>query len=180
VETHFQAKTSVPEFLRNVLLLALILALDLATGCRPSGGVAPGPSGPIGGSTSPGGGSNPGSDNAGNFAGQWRGMMGNITVTFTFQSSGQYTLLVQSPTVTQQQSGSYRLTPPNFIAFTLTDWQPRTQSVYHETGPSSGYYSQIPVPRPADTNNTYLFNGPNTLTLTDQATQGSVTLTRTP
>ncbi len=124
-----------------------------------------------------------GSSNGNNIAGQWSGTMYNISLHFTFYSAGptgQYGLDFEGPAITSGQSGTYRLVPPNTIAFTVTGWEPTAMTVYHVTGPSTGFNTQDPVPKPSDATDTYVFNDPNTMTLTDQATNGSVTLYKEP
>ena len=112
--------------------------------------------------------------------GQWRGVYQRITITIVIQPNGQYTQTAQSGTVMTLQSGPYRLVAPNTIIFSVTNWQPKTMPVYHATGTTGGYYTQQPTTKPPGATDTYVFNGANTLILTDQVIHGSITLARVP
>jgi hypothetical protein len=207
-----------------LLRTAIVFPVLLTIACGPSG--SPGPSaGPTPGNApapgtnpSPGPGFNPGpGSNPGNgptpsatsassgFVGQWRGTSEGITFTIVFEPNGQYSQLAQSGTLMTQQSGPYTLVPPNTLIFSVTDWEPKTQQIYHpdptggqnkrgqqgpngngqnpnhpDNGPSTGgYYTPQNVPKPPGGTFTYVFNGPNTFTMTDQNFHGSITLTRT-
>jgi hypothetical protein len=103
-----------------------------------------------------------------------------ITLTIVIQPNGQYSQLAQSGTLMTQQSGPYRLVAPNTIIFSVTNWAPQTQQIYHPTGTGGGYYTTQPVAKPSGATDTVVFNGPNTITLTDQMTHGSMTMTRVP
>jgi hypothetical protein len=115
-----------------------------------------------------------------NFVGQWRGVYEGITFTIVFQANGQYTQTLQNGATMTQQSGPYTLAAPNTIIFSVTDWQPRTQQIYHPTGTVGGYYTNEVVAKPPGATDSYVFNGPNSVTLTDQVMHGSITLTRVP
>ncbi len=115
-----------------------------------------------------------------NFVGQWRGVYQGITLTLVIQANGQYTQTAQSGTLMTEQSGPYTLAAPNTIIFSVTDWQPRTQQIYHATGTAGGYYVTQPTAKPSGATDSYVFNGPNTVTLTDQVMHGSITLNRVP
>ncbi len=110
--------------------------------------------------------------------GQWRGVYSGITMTITIQPNGQYTQTAQSGTLMTEQSGPYNLVAPNTIIFSVTNWAPKTMPVYHATGTSGGYYTQQPTTKPPGGTDAYVFNGPNTVILTDQIMHGSVTMTR--
>ena len=112
--------------------------------------------------------------------GQWRGVFQGITITIVIQPNGQYSQLAQSGTAMTQQSGPYKLFAPNTIAFTVTQWQPKTMPVYHPTGTVGGYYTQEPMAKPPGSMFAYVFNGPNTMILTDQVLHGSMTMVRVP
>jgi hypothetical protein len=112
--------------------------------------------------------------------GQWRGVIGTITLTIVIQPNGQYSQLAQSGTLMTQQSGPYRLVAPNTIIFSVTNWAPKTQQIYHPTGTVGGYYTTEIVAKPPGATDTYVFNGPNTIILTDQMMHGSITMTRVP
>ena len=119
-------------------------------------------------------------NNSNSLVGQWRGVFKGITITIVMQPNGQYSQLTQQGTAMAQQSGSYKLFAPNTIAFSVTEWQPKTMPVYHATGTTGGYYTQKPLVKPPNSMFTYAFNGPNALTLADQAMHGVITLTRVP
>lgn len=203
------------------LRTALVFPALLVVACGPS--PSPGPSaGPTPGSSpapstnpSPGPGFNPGPGNgpgpgagpsaSSGFVGQWRGTSEGITFTIVFEPNGQYSQLAQAGTLMTQQSGPYTLVAPNTLIFSVTDWEPKTQQIYHpdpsggqnkrgQQGPngngqnpnhpdntpsSGGYYTPQNVPKPPGGTFTYVFNGPNTFTMTDQNFHGSITLTRT-
>jgi hypothetical protein len=112
--------------------------------------------------------------------GQWRGVFQGITITIVIQPNGQYSQLTQKGTAMAQQSGPYKLFAPNTIAFSVTEWQPKTMPVYHATGTTGGYYTQQPMVKPPNAMFTYVFNGPNTMILTDQLLHGSMTMVRVP
>jgi len=112
--------------------------------------------------------------------GQWRGVSGRITITIVIQPNGQYSQLAQMGTVMTTQSGPYKLFAPNTIAFSVTNWAPKTMPVYHATGTTGGYYTQQPLVKPPGSVDTYVFKGANTVILADQMTHGSITMTRVP
>jgi len=115
-----------------------------------------------------------------NLVGQWRGVYNGITLTIVIQPNGLYTQTAQSGTLMTQQSGPYKLVAPNTIIFSVTNWAPRTQQIYHPTGTVGGYYTNEPTAKPPGATDSYVFNGQNTVTLTDQMMHGSITLTRVP
>jgi len=122
-----------------------------------------------------------------NFVGQWRGVYQRITFTIVIEPNGQYSQLTQKGTLMTQQSGPYKLVAPNTIIFSVTNWAPRTQKIYHPYPPardgtpsSGGYYTNQVVAKPPGATDSYVFNGPNTVTLTDQVMHGSITLNRVP
>ena len=119
-------------------------------------------------------------NNSNSLVGQWRGVYQGITFTIVIQPNGQYTQTAQSGTLMTQQSGPYKLVAPNTIIFAVTNWAPRTQQIYHATGTVGGYYTTQVVAKPPGATDSYVFNGPNTITLTDQVMHGSITLTRVP
>jgi hypothetical protein len=119
-----------------------------------------------------------GSQQQPSFVGQWRGVYSGITITITIQPNGQYTQTAQSRTLMTEQSGPYKLFAPNTIAFSVTNWAPKTMPVYHATGTVGGYYTQQPLVKPPGAVDTYVFKGANTVVLTDQMTHGSITMTR--
>jgi hypothetical protein len=112
--------------------------------------------------------------------GQWRGVYQGIALSIVIQPNGQYTQTAQSGTLMTQQSGPYKFMAPNTIIFSVENWEPKTMPVYHPTGTVGGYYSNEPMAKPPGATDKYVFNGPNTMVLTDQMTRGSITMTRVP
>jgi len=112
--------------------------------------------------------------------GQWRGVSNGITLTVVIQPNGRYSQLAQSRAITTQQSGPYWFVAPNTIIFSVTNWAPKTMPVYHPTGTVGGYYTNERMAKPPDVIDSYVFNGPNTITLTDQTYHVSITMTRVP
>jgi hypothetical protein len=112
------------------------------------------------------------------FAGTWRGTYQNITFTIVIQPNGQYTQTAQSGSLMTEQSGPYTLAAPNTIIFSVTNWAPKAQKIYHPTGTTGGYYTDQVVAKPPGATDSYVFRNANTLVLTDQMTHGSITLTR--
>jgi hypothetical protein len=124
-----------------------------------------------------------------NFIGEWRGVYQGITITIMMQANGQYTQTAQAATLMTQQSGPYQLIAPNTIIFSVTSWAPTTQKIYHPYPPSgdctpantstgAGCFTTEKVAQPPGARDSYVFNGPNSVTLTDQTMHGSITLTR--
>jgi len=114
------------------------------------------------------------------FVGQWRGAYNGITITITIQANGQYTQTAQSAAGMTEQSGPWKLAAPNTIILSVTERAPKTQKIYHPVGATGGYYSTQVVAKPPGATDSYVFNGPNTMTLTDQIYHGSITMTRVP
>jgi hypothetical protein len=112
------------------------------------------------------------------FVGTWRGVSSGITLTVVIEANGQYSQIAQSRTLMTQQSGPWKLVASDTIVFSVTDWQPKTMPVYHPTGTVGGYYTQEPMAKPPAVMDSYVFNGPNTVTLTDQVMHVSITMTR--
>jgi hypothetical protein len=78
-----------------------------------------------------------------------------------------------------QQSGPYKLVAPDTIIFSVSEWAPKTQQIYHPTGTVGGYYTPQNTPKPPGATDTYVFSGPNTVVLTDQTTHGAIKMVRT-
>lgn len=112
--------------------------------------------------------------------GQWRGVFQGITITISIQSTGQYSQLAQSATAQTEQAGPYKLIAPNTIVFSVTTWAPTSTSVYVPTSPTTGRWEPRKLSKPPGATDFYVFNRPNTMTLTDQMTHGSITMTRVP
>jgi hypothetical protein len=121
---------------------------------------------------------NPGNGNGNSLVGQWRGVFQGITITLVVQPNGEYIQTNQKGTLMTQESGPYRLAAPNTLIFSVTNWAPKTQKVYHPTGTTGGYYTNEPTAKPPGGTDTYVFNGPNTVILTDQVVHGSITMNR--
>ena len=119
-------------------------------------------------------------NNSNSLVGQWRGVYQGITFTIVIQPNGQYSQLAQNGTLMTQQSGPYKLAAPNTIIFSVTNWQPKTQQIYHPTGTVGGYYTTQRTGKPPGATDSYVFKGANTVILTDQVMHGSITLTRVP
>lgn len=116
--------------------------------------------------------------NSNSLVGQWRGVFQGITITIVIQPNGQYSQLAQKGTLMTQQSGPYKLAAPNTIVFSVTNWQPKTQQIYHPTGTVGGYYTTERTAKPPGATDSYVFKGANTVVFTDQMMHGSITFTR--
>jgi len=112
--------------------------------------------------------------------GQWSGTFQGITLTIVIQANGQYTQTAQKGTMMTQQSGPYKLAAPDTIIFSVIEWAPKTQQVYHASGTTGGYYTTENTAKPPGGRDTYEFDGPNSVVLTDQVTHGSIRMTRVP
>jgi hypothetical protein len=112
--------------------------------------------------------------------GKWRGVYRGITLTIAIQPNGQYTQTAVSGTVQTMQSGPFKMVSPNTIVFSVTEWAPKTMQVYHPTGTVGGYYTAEPASKPPGATDKYVFNGPNSMTLTDLMNRGSIPMTRVP
>jgi hypothetical protein len=113
------------------------------------------------------------------FAGQWSGKINGVTITYVMDANSNYTDRVVSGSLQTMEQGKYRVAQ-NVIVFEVQDWAPKTQNVYHATGISSGYYSQQPMAKPPGGSFSFVFNSPNSVTLTDLTAHGSITLNRVP
>jgi hypothetical protein len=120
------------------------------------------------------------SNNSNSLVGQWRGVYQGITITIVIQPNGQYTQTAQSGAGMTEQSGPYKLVAPNTIIFSVTNWQPKTQQIYHPTGTVGGYYTTQRTAKPPGATDSYVFKGANTVILTDQVMHGSITMNRVP
>jgi hypothetical protein len=113
-----------------------------------------------------------------NFAGQWRGVYQGIVFNYVMDTNYNYSDHLVSGTMQTMESGKYHLSGQNLIIFQVLDWQPKTQNVYHPTGTVGGYYTQEVLAKPPGGTFSYVFNSPNSVTLTDVNLHGSVTLNR--
>ena len=145
-----------------------ILAGSMATGCTPQ--AAPGPQ------------AAPASQ--GGVVGQWRTVLQGSTYTITIQANGQYMQVgvPQNGGMTLAQGGPYQLISPNIIAFTVTDWSPKTRMNFVPCGdpnnPACNREQEQPIPQPPNSSYTYRFNGPNTMILSNPNTREVLTFTR--
>jgi hypothetical protein len=156
------------------LVVPAILAASIAIGCGPLGPQAA-----------------PAQQNS--LVGQWRTVAQGSTVTLTIQANGQYMLLMQPANGGAQSAagGRYQLVAPNTIVLTVTDWSPKTKWMYVPnptcgvpgvavpTNPqrdSCKQEQEMTLLKPPGGRDTYVFNGPNTVVMTDE--HGSGTYTR--
>jgi hypothetical protein len=114
------------------------------------------------------------------FVGKWSGKFQGITINYVIEANLNYSEMAVAGTLRTAQSGKYRLAAPNQILFEVQDWQPKTQNVYHATGTTGGYTTPEPMAKPAGGSFSYVFNNPNSVTLTDLMTHGAITLNRVP
>jgi hypothetical protein len=116
------------------------------------------------------------------FAGNWRGVaqVNRTSVTFNLLMGADQRYSEQQvlgPYMTMQ-TGRYSFPGQGVIAFQVEDWQPKTQSVYHPTGATGGYYTQQPVPRPPGGVFRFQFTSPDSFTLQDVNLGGVITFNR--
>ena len=164
-----------------------LLTGGMAIGCGPQAPQAgPAPQGPVG-SVGPQGPPAPqgpqGTQNG--LVGQWRADLQGTTMTITIQANGQYMQVAVPPNGGTQtaQGGPYQLVAPNTIAFTVTDWSPKTRWIFvpNPTNPrrdSCNQEQEWTMPQPPGSRYAYVFNGPNTMTLNNETEQESITFTR--
>jgi hypothetical protein len=162
------------------LILPAILACSLAIGCGPQTATAPQPQ------PSPQSPFLPQSPQAApapqsSILGQWRGTISSGTIMIAFMSNGQYDQTgVTTTGVQTMQAGPYQLVAPNSIIFTVTQWSPKSRMVLVPCGipndPVCNVQRVQNYPKPPNSEYAYVFNGPNTMTLSNQT--GPVTLTR--
>ena len=98
-----------------------------------------------------------------------------------FMSNGQYDQTgVTTTGVQTMQAGPYQLVAPNSIIFTVTQWSPKSRIMLVPCGipnnPVCNVQRLMTYPKPPNSEYTYVFNGPNTMTLSNQT--GPMTLTR--
>ncbi len=113
--------------------------------------------------------------------GQWRTTVSAGTITISFMANGQYDQTgVGTTGVQTMQSGPYQLVAPNNIIFTVTNWSPKTRTVLVPCGipndPVCNVQRVVNMPKPPNSEYAYVFNGPNTMTLSNQT--GPMTFTR--
>ncbi len=160
---------AVPRLTRFVL--AAILAGSIVIGCGPQAAQA----------------------QQSSLVGQWRTPYQGGTATLTIQANGQYMLVTQPGNGGAQSAagGRYQLVAPNTIVLTVTDWSPKTKWMYVPnprcgvpgvavpTNPqrdSCKQEQEMTLLKPPGGRDTYVFNGPNTVVMTDE--HGSGTYTR--
>ncbi len=174
---------------RNRLVLGVILACGMAAGCGPQGAQSPGsPISPFVPQT-------PKATTQSNLVGQWRTVLQGIPVTITIEANGQYMQVGRPPNggTETAQGGPYSLVEPNTIVFTVTDWSPKVRMIYVPDpgpvpsvpnpvgpypGPQGPQWQQEGMPRPPGSRYAYVFNGPNSMTLNNEAARESITFTR--
>jgi hypothetical protein len=162
----------------------------------PQGGQAPqGPAGPQGpvagpqgwqgqqGPAGPQGGPAPQAQQS-SVVGQWRTLLQSSIYTITIDANGQYIQVAapQNGGGKFAQGGPYQLIAPNIIAFTVTDWSPKTRMNFVPCGdpnnPACNREQEQPIPQPPNSSYTYRFNGPNTMILSNPNTREALTFTR--
>jgi hypothetical protein len=185
--------------LRPVLLvLPAILAGGIAIGCGPQGMPAP--------QTGTGPQALPGQpqpllpqstqSTQSSLVGQWLTTLQSGPLTLTIEANGQYMQVGQATAgqhTQMAQGGPYQLIAPNTIVFTVTDWSPKTKvmfvpepgpvpSVPNPVGPYPGpngpQYQEYAIPHPPGSRYAYTFNGPNTMILSNEQAQETITFTR--
>ncbi|HEY1803868.1 MAG TPA: hypothetical protein VGG45_05260 [Terracidiphilus sp.] len=137
-------------------LFAAILAGSMAMGCAPTSAQS-------------------------SILGQWRTTTQMGTITISFMSNGQYDQTgVGTTGVQTMQAGPYQLVAPNSIIFTVATWSPHSRTVLVPCGipndPVCNVQRVVNYPQPPGTRYTYMFNGPNKMTLSNQT--GPLTFTR--
>jgi hypothetical protein len=116
--------------------------------------------------------------------GQWRTVLSGSTYTITIEANGQYIQLgvPLNGGMKLAQGGPYQLISPNIIAFTVTDWSPKTKIGLVPCGipnqPVCNVEQVQPIPKPPDSSYAYSFNGPNTMILSNPNTREVLTFTR--
>ena len=113
--------------------------------------------------------------------GQWRTTVQTGTITIAFMSNGQYDQTGLTTTGIQtMQAGPYQLVAPNSIIFTVTNWSPKSRVMLVPCGipnnPVCNVQRLVNYPKPPNSEYAYTFNGPNTMTLSNQT--GPMTFTR--
>jgi hypothetical protein len=116
--------------------------------------------------------------------GQWRAVLQGTTYTITMNANGQYIQLAvpQNGGMKLAQGGPYQLIAPNIIAFTVTDWSPKSKIGLVPCGipnqPVCNVEQVQPVAQPPNSSYDYSFNGPNTMILSNPNTREVITFTR--
>jgi hypothetical protein len=127
--------------------------------------------------------------------GQWRTVLQGVPLTISIQANGQYMQQGDPPNggTKTMQAGPYQLVAPNTIVFTVTDWSPKIKvmfipdpgpvpSVPNPVGPYPGpngpQYQTYAIPHPPGSRYTYVFNGPNSMTLKNVTSPETITFTR--
>ncbi len=165
------------------LILPAILAVSLAIGCGPQTGQGPqapqSPFLPQSPQAAPAPQSTPSRQSS--LVGQWRTTVSSGTITIAFMSNGQYDQTgVTTTGVQTMQAGPYQLVAPNNIIFTVTNWSPKSRVMLVPCGipndPVCNVQRLVNYPKPPGSEYSYVFNGPNTMTLSNQT--GPMTFTR--
>jgi len=162
------------------LVVPAIVACSVAIGCGPQTPTAtqvqPAPQTPFSPQPSPA----PTSTQS-SLLGQWRTTVSSGTITISFMSNGQYDQTgVTTTGVQTMQAGPYQLVAPNNIIFTVTNWSPKSRIALVPCGIPNDPVCNVQriqnYPKPPDSEYAYVFNGPNTMTLSNQT--GPMTFTR--
>ena len=114
----------------------------------------------------------------GSMTGTWQGAYQGVQIQLVVQPSGTYSETQTVGSAMTMVSGQIEPAGPGEVTFTVQDWQPRTQNVYHPTGTVGGYYSQDPVAPPPGGTYKLQFAGANAFTLQDVTYGGVITYTR--
>jgi len=116
--------------------------------------------------------------------GQWRTVLSGNIVTITIDANGQYIQLMvpQNGGMKFAQGGPYQLIAPNIIAFTVTDWSPKSRMILVPCGdpsnPVCNTQQEQNIPQPPNSSYAYRFNGPNTMILSNPNTREVITFSR--
>jgi hypothetical protein len=160
------------------LILPAILTVSLAIGCGPQTGQGPqspqSPFSPQPPQAAP-------AQSQSSILGQWRTTVQTGTITIAFMSNGQYDQTgVTTTGVQTMQAGPYQLVAPNSIIFTVTNWSPKSRVMLVPCGipnnPVCNVQRLVNYPKPPGSEYAYTFNGPNSMTLSNQT--GPMTFTR--
>ena len=110
----------------------------------------------------------------GNLTGGWHATYGPIQFVLTVQPNGAYTETQTSGGVMTQQTGMIQPAGPGQVAFTVQDWQPKSQSLPG----AGGQVVTVPVQPPPGGVYRIQFSGPDAFTLQDTTYGGVITYTR--
>jgi hypothetical protein len=166
------------------LMLPAILASSMAIGCGPQGTQVPqgpqGSQGPQGTQAAP--------SSQYSLVGQWRTTIQGSALAASFSANGQYLQVITNSDGSQTgESGPYSLFAPNTVSIVITDWSPKTRMMFvpnptcgvpgvtNPTNPkrdSCLQWQEMTYPKPPDAKMAYVFNGPNSMSMTDEVMGG--------